>query len=174
MARLPKRGFVGFFNDPDEFLHAAEEAKSAGLTKLDGYTPYPVHGSEEVFDIPHSWVPNAALTGLFTGATLGFLLQFWTHSYDWPINVGGKPFFAWPAYVVIIFESGVLIAGLTNLFSIFISCGLFPNPFAKVLDKDLTNDRFALVIPTRNPDDVTKAESVLKRMKADEIRAIGF
>ncbi|MGF1572745.1 MAG: DUF3341 domain-containing protein [Sumerlaeia bacterium] len=174
MASLPRRGFVGFFNDPDEFIHAAAEAKSLGLKKLDGYSPFPIHGAEELFDIGPSWVPRAALTGLFIGATLGFLLQWWTHSVDWPINVGGKPMFAWPAYVVIIFESAVLLAGLTNFLAIFISCGLFPNPFAKTLDPDLTNDRFALVIPTRNPDDVTKAEALLKRMKADEIRSIGL
>jgi hypothetical protein len=174
MARLPRKGFVGFFNDPDDFIHAAEEAKSEGLKNLDGFSPYPIHGSEEVFDIKPSWVPNAALCGLCIGATLGFLLQTWTHSYDWPINVGGRPFFAWPAYVVIIFESAVLLAGLTNFACIFISCGLFPNPFAKTLDENLTNDRFALVIPTRNPEDVSKAEALLKRLKVDEIRAIGF
>jgi len=174
MARLPHKGFIGFFNDPDVLVNAAGEARSSGLKKLDAYSPYPIHGIEEVMGIKRSWIPKAALTALITGATLGFLLQYWTHSVDWPINVGGKPMFAWPAYVVIIFESAVLCAGLVNFASIFIACGLFPNPLKKTLDEDLTNDRFALVIPTKTPEDVKRAEEVLKRNGADEIRPIGF
>ncbi|MCB2153689.1 DUF3341 domain-containing protein [bacterium] len=172
MAKLVLPAIVGFFDDPDSLMEAAAECSGNGWRNLDAYTPYPVHGLEEVMGIRRSWIPKVALGALFTGATLGFLLQYWTHSIDWPINVGGKPYNAWPAYVPVTFESAVLVAGLTTFACIFISCRLFPNPFVKTLCEEITNDRFALVVPTKkiaNDDEVVK---LLQRMGADEIRKL--
>ena len=172
MAKLLTPSLVGFFNDPSDLLAAAAECSHNGFRNLDAYTPFPVHGLEEVMGIRRSWIPKVALGALFTGAALGFMLQYWTHSIDWPINVGGKPYNAWPAYVPVTFESAVLVAGLTTFACIFIACRLFPNPFTKTLSEDITNDRFALVIPTgkiKNEDEVIK---LLQRMGADEIRKL--
>ncbi|MEQ8819544.1 MAG: DUF3341 domain-containing protein [Sumerlaeia bacterium] len=199
MGTLPKHSLVGFFNDPDELMHAAAQARSEGFQHLDAYTPFPIHGIEEVlgldeersgrFPIPpvpftkfkgvgfhlqrYRRIPQLALTALCIGALGGFVLQWWTHGYDWPINVGGRPegIGAWPAYIVITFESGILLAGLTTFFSLFAFTKLFPNPFVKTLDPDLTNDRFALVIPVdpENEDYETEAAKLLQRMGADEI-----
>ena len=172
MARLPKKGYVGFFNDPDVFVEAARAANDRGFRNLDGYTPFPIHGIEEVMRIRRSWIPAVVLVALVTGAFLGWTLQYWTHVVDWPINVGGKPLNAWPAYVVIIFECAILVAGLTNFLLMFAACRLFPNPFPKVLDPDITNDRFALIIPTPKASDEQPANELLKMMGADEIRKI--
>lgn len=172
MARIPKPCLVGFFNDPDTLVAAAEEATEMGFRNCDAYSPYPLHGIEEVLQIRRSWIPAAALAALLTGAVLGFLLQYWTHVIDWPINVGGKPLNAWPAYIVIVFESGVLLAGLTTFLAIFVACRLLPNPFTRVLDKDITNDRFALLIPARTEAELEEANNLLQRSGADEIRRI--
>ena len=172
MALIRKPALVGFFNDPDDLVAAAAEATEMGFKGVDAYSPYPIHGIEEVMKIGRSWIPKAALFMLFTGATLGWALQYWTHSIDYPINVGGRPYNAWPAYVVIIFESGILLAGITTFLSIFLSCRLFPNPFTKPLDEDLTNDRFCLVIPVRKEGAEEPATRLLKRMGADEIRKL--
>ncbi|MDK2972699.1 MAG: hypothetical protein PWP23_2454 [Candidatus Sumerlaeota bacterium] len=172
MARLPKSCVIGFFNDPDQLVHAAGEATNEGFRNCDAYSPYPIHGIEEVLRIRRSWIPSAALTGLLIGACLGFALQYWTHVIDWPINVGGKPLNAWPAYVVIVFECGVLCSALTNFLSMFVACRLVPHPFPDVIDEDLTNDRFALVIPARSDEDESAATQLLKRLKADEIRKV--
>ncbi len=172
MAKLPRKGLIGFFNDPDDLLHAAAEADAEGYRNMDAYSPYPIHGIEEVLRIRRSWIPAAALFMLCTGAALGFLLQYWTHVLDFPINIGGKPLNAWPAYIVIVFESGVLLSALTNFLAIFVACRLFPNPCTKPLDINITNDRFALVIPTKKPGQQEEAANLLQRMGADEIRTL--
>jgi len=172
MGRSPRKAIVGFFNDPDDLMAAAHKASDDGFQNMDAYTPYPIHGIEEALRIKRSWIPRAALTALLIGAFLGWRLQYWTHVIDWPINIGGRPLNAWPAYVVIIFECGILAAGLTNFLSMFVACRLFPNPFPKVLDEDITNDRFALVIPANTEEEIEKATNFLKQMGSDEIRKV--
>lgn len=172
MARIPRPSVIGFFNEPDDLVHAAEQATAKGFRHCDAYSPYPIHGIEEALNIRRSWIPAVALMALMIGAGLGFLLQYWTHVVDWPVNIGGKPLNSWPAYIVIVFESAVLIAGLTTFLSIFHSCRLLPNPFPKVLDEELTNDRFALLIPARTESELDEANTLLQRLGADEIRRI--
>lgn len=172
MAAIRKPAIIGFFNEPDEFLQAGVQARTEGFQNLDGFMPYPVHGFDEALGISRSLLPRASFAAIVTGASLGFLLQFWTHGYDWPMNVGGKPFFAWPAYIVITFESGVLLCTLTTISATFLMCRLFPNPFTKVVDEDLTNDRFALVIPAGDSAKQEEAANLLQRMGADEIRIL--
>jgi len=172
MAIIRTPALVGFFNDPDQLLEAASTATEHGFRGMDAYAPFPVHGIEEALGIRRSWIPAAALAMFFTGAVLGFALQYWTHVLDYPVNVGGKPLNAWPAYVVIVFESAVLLAGITTFLSIFVACRLFPNPFPKLLDEDLTNDRFALLIPVKKAGSEEEAAALLRRMGADEIRKL--
>lgn len=170
MAKAPRNCLMGFFNDPNDLMEAAYAATDAGFRKCDGYMPFPVHGIEEALNIRRSWIPKVVFFMFLVGAFLGFLLQTWTHSFDWPINVGGKPYFAWPAYVVIIFECAILCAALTNFFSMFVALRLFPNPLPKVIDEGFTDDRFALIIPIKNPDEEITANKLLQRVGADEIR----
>ena len=40
------------------------------------------------------------------------IFQFWASAVDWPINVGGKPWNSWPAFVPVIFEVTVLCGGV--------------------------------------------------------------
>jgi len=172
MAVIHRPSIIGFFEEPDDLMAACAQARHEGFKQIDAYSPYPMHGIEEAIGIKRSWIPRAALAALIIGATLGFIFQTWTHSYDWPINIGGRPFFAWPAYIVITFESGVLICGLTTLLSLLVACRLYPNPFTKPLDPDLTNDRFALLIPAKTEELKDSATELLIRMGADEIRTL--
>lgn len=173
MARLPKSCLIGFFNDPDQLMDAAHEASEQGFRNCDAYTPYPLHGIEEALRVKRSWIPTVSLAAWLIGGCLGFLFQYWVHVLDWPLNVGGRPLNAWPAYVVIIFECAVLCSALTNFLCLFVACRLYPHPFPNVLDESLTNDRFALVIPARSTEDEAAATRLLKQMGADEIRKVG-
>ena len=86
-----------------------------------------------------------------SGAALGLTFQIWTSAYDWPINVGGKPFISLPAFIPITFECGVLIGGTMTLAALLVACGL-PNWNKPILDRDLTNDRFGLWVPEIGPE----------------------
>jgi len=146
----PTRGILALYEDPDRLLNAAALAKEHGFEGVDAYTPYPVHGLSEALGIRKSWIPYVTLVMGLTGAALGLTFEIWTMAVDWPLNVGGKPFVSLPAFVPVMFESGVLIGGTMTLAALFLACGL-PDLKRPILDRNLTNDRFGLYVPEYGP-----------------------
>ncbi len=106
------------FRDGAALLRAARSLRDRGVTGLDLHSPYPLHGAEEAIGLRRSTVPIVAFVGGVTGAITGYLIQWVTVAYLWPLNVGNRPPHSPPAFIPITFELGVLFASL----SIF--CGL--------------------------------------------------
>lgn len=146
----PLRGVLAIYEDPDTLLAAAGKVREHGFKNADAYTPYPVHGLSEALGIKKSWVPYVTLVMGLSGAILGLGFEIWTSAVDWPINVGGKPMVSLPAFIPVTFESGVLLGGTMTLAALLVACGL-PNFRAPILDRSLTDDRFALFIPDSGP-----------------------
>lgn len=142
----PLRGVLAIYDNPDTLLAAAARVREHGFQNADAYTPYPVHGLSEALGIKKSWVPYVTLVMGLSGAILGLAFEIWTSAIDWPINVGGKPYVSLPAFIPITFECGVLLGGTMTLAALLLACGL-PNFRAPILDRSLTDDRFALFIP---------------------------
>ena len=170
--RPPMRGVLALYEDPDTLLRAAAVVREHGFTNADAYTPYPVHGLSEALGIRKSWVPYVTLIMGLTGAGLGLWLQIWTSAIDWPINVGGKPMISLPAFIPITFESGVLIGGTMTLAALLVACGL-PDFTTPILDRNLTNDRFAIWIPESGREwNETRTLDLLKGTNAVEVRVV--
>ncbi|HSQ61288.1 MAG TPA: DUF3341 domain-containing protein [Acidobacteriota bacterium] len=168
----PLRGVLALYDNPDTLLAAAARVREHGFHGADAYTPYPVHGLSEALGIKKSWVPYVTLVMGLSGAGLGLLFQIWTSAYDWPINVGGKPMISLPAFIPVTFECGVLIGGTMTLAALLVACGL-PDWNTPILDRDLTNDKFAIFIPERKHDwNETRAIDFLKSTKALDVRVI--
>jgi len=170
--RTPIRGVLALYEDPDTLIRAAAMVRAQGFTGADAYTPYPVHGLSEALGVKKSWVPYVTLVMGLTGAVLGLAFQIWTSAYDWPINVGGKPMISLPAFVPVTFECGILIGGTMTLAALLLACGL-PDFQTPVLDRDITNDRFALFIPESGRDwNETRALDFLKGTKPVDLRVV--
>lgn len=173
MATVPVPAVVGFFDDPHDLLEVSGKARAEqGFRNLDAYSPYPIHGIEEALGLKPSWVITAARVGLLLGAVAGFTFQSWASAVDWPINIGGKPYISWPAWIPITFECAVLLAAFTNLLCMFYACKLYPRPNTMVLSRRLTNDRFALVIPVGNADEEKRAVDFLNDHKTLKIKIV--
>lgn len=168
------KAIAGIIADPDMFLDLAEKARENGFVDLDAIMPYPVHGFEEKLGLKKSWVPSAAKAMLIIGAFLGLLFQFWTSAIDWPINVGGKPLFSWQAFVPIIFECGVLFAGITTFMSIMHVGRLYPAKDPKMLSERLTDDQFALLVPIRSEADREKILDFFKNAGVEDVQEIDY
>jgi len=181
-------GVVGFFNDPNALIEATKQVRDAKYQHFDAFTPYAVHGLEAAQGLKRSPLPYVTFGAGLTGFALAFLLQYWTSAVDWPINVGGKPFNSWPAFVPVMFELTVLLAGLCTVGAMFMLNGL-PNLRRKSFDSSITRDRFAVLIeaplPVEDEDeetvrktstfkkfDETEAKEFLKRLGAQEIRSV--
>jgi hypothetical protein len=144
-------GVLGFFDNPEAILVATAKVKSANYRYFDVFSPYPIHGLDHAQGLKRSPIPYVTFIAGLTGFLLAFLFEYWTSAVDWPVNVGGKPYNSWPAFVPIMFELTVLFAGLSTVGAMFAFNGL-PNLRRKAFDPSLTNNRFAIVI--ENPPEV--------------------
>jgi len=155
-------GVIGFFDSESALIEATEKVKNANYQYFDAFTPYPVHGLDAAQGLKRSPLPFVTFAAGLTGVTLGFLLQYWTSAVDWPLNVGGKPFNSWPAFVPVMFECTILFAGLATAGGMFLFNGL-PNVKRKIFDPKITRDRFAIVIEAPADVDDVEAEAELKK-----------
>ena len=108
----PHYGVLAEFATPADLYHACERVRDEGYTRWDAHTPFPVHGLEHAMGLRRSPLPWIVLVTGLTGAGLGFLLQWWVHVEAYPLVISGKPYNAWPAFIPITFELGVLFAAL--------------------------------------------------------------
>jgi len=154
---------IGWFADEHDLLEAVAACRSQGIRVVDVHSPHPVHGIDAALGIPHSrlgWVTFAAGA---TGGTLALLFEYWASASDWPLNVGGKPFDSFPAFVPVAFETTVLFAGLATAAAMIVRSRLRPGRRSARTLAAATDDRYALVV-TRE-DAACSADAVRKLWK---------
>ncbi|OGQ21393.1 MAG: hypothetical protein A3I05_02190 [Deltaproteobacteria bacterium RIFCSPLOWO2_02_FULL_44_10] len=167
-----KKGILAIFTHPEDLLSAVKKIRSLRIKKIDVYSPFPVHGLEEVMGLSRSWIPYITFVVALTGTALAFSFQLWALTISWPVNVGGKPPLSWPAFIPITFEFMVLTSGVTTALMMIVMTLLkdFRQP---VLDLRFSNDRFGLFIDERDIRfDAAAIHDVLKDSNAEEMRTI--
>jgi Alternative complex III, ActD subunit len=146
-------GVLGHFAEPDEALEAAAKVRDSEYTHFDILTPFPVHGMDEAMGQPRSWIPwaTAALAGL--GIFAAQALMNYIMVYDWPMNFGGKPHFAWPSFIPITFELMVLFSAIGSAIVAIWAGKRFtvPQPPPMEVKTGATIDRFVVWISATDP-----------------------
>ena len=153
----PQTGLYGLmaeFGTADELIAATRRARADGYTEMDGYSPYPIGEVADALGFPRSEIGAIMFIGGLCGATFGFLLQYYLNGIEYPLNIGGKPYFSWPQFAPITWELLVLTASMSGLFGLLALCGL-PQPYHPVFNVPqfarASKDRFFLVIETGDP-----------------------
>ena len=146
-------GIVAEYDDPDALLKAAKTAYAEGYRDLDAYTPFPIHGLSEAIGFHKTKLSWFTLVAGLTGAATGFGLQYIGNAWHYAYDIGGKPFFSWPAYIPITFECTILFSAFTTGIAMLLLNGL-PMPYhpmfnAKNFDR-ATSDRFFLCIEAKD------------------------
>jgi Ni/Fe-hydrogenase subunit HybB-like protein len=150
----PDYGILAEFATPADLHRACERVRDAGFTRWDAHTPFPVHGLAAAMGLRRSLLPWIVLAMGLTGAGLGFLLQWWVHVDAYPLVISGKPYNAWPAFIPITFELGVLFAALGAVFGML---GLNRLPmhyhplFKSRVFERVTDDAFFISIESWDP-----------------------
>ncbi len=173
MKKLPLYGLLAEFENPDELVTAAHAARKAGYRKMDAYSPLPVHGLAEALGFEKTRLPLIVLLGGIAGATIGYLLQYWTTVIDYPLNIGGRPLHSWPAFIPITFEMTILIAAFSAVLGMLALNGL-PQPYHPLFNvkrfKLATRNRFFLCIEAVDPQyDAGKTKDFLESLNAREV-----
>ncbi|NNE47056.1 MAG: DUF3341 domain-containing protein [Rhodothermales bacterium] len=121
-------GLLAEFSNPATLVRAARAVRDAGYKHFDTHTPFPIHGMDGAMGLGNSKVGLLTLGGGLTGLAAGILLQWWTGAVDYPLNISGKPFFAYEPSIPVIFELTILFAALGAAAGMFLLNGL-PRPY---------------------------------------------
>lgn len=147
-------GYIAEFDDPDRLIEAVRQMRAAGYTALDAHTPFPIEGLADALDFDENKVdPVHLLGGLVIGA-LALAVMVWANAYSYPLNIGGRPLLAWPAFVLPTFEIGTLGATAAGVAAMIVLNRLpdRPHPLLGVERFHLaSDDRFFISLPAADP-----------------------
>ena len=121
-------GVMAEYANEEEVVHAAQKMYDLGYRKMDGYTPFPVHGLDEAIGRRRTKLPMLVLAGGIAGLVGGMGMMWFSSVVHYPINVGGRPYFSWPMFIPIAFECTVLLASLTAVFAM-LGLNNLPEPY---------------------------------------------
>ena len=172
-ARPTTYGLMAEFDNPSDAVAAARRVHEEGYRRIDAYSPYPVEELSEAIGVHSTRMPMIVLIGGVVGLIAGFALQYYTHVIDYPLNVGGKPYDSWPAFIPIAFETTVLGAALAAVFGMLALNGL-PEPYHPVFNTPnfalASRDRFFLLVESADPKfDSEATRTFLRGLGAREV-----
>jgi hypothetical protein len=121
---------------------------------MEAYTPFPVEGLSKIIGVRRNWVPLIMLVGGILGGLGGFFMQYYAAALHYPLNIGGRPLWSWPAFIPITFELTVLSAALSGAFGM-LAINRLPQPYHPVLNVEqfglATQTKFFLCIESVDP-----------------------
>jgi hypothetical protein len=178
MSRTPIYGLMAEFSNPTDLVLAARRAHEVGYRRMDGYSPFPVEGLSDAIGFHKDNVALVVLIGGLFGGSIGYLMQWWISAVSYPLNVGGKPYHSWPAFIVVTFEMTVLFAGIAAVLGMLALNGL-PMPYHPVFHSSrfafATRDRFFLCIEAKDPQfDRVQTLSFLQSLNPYEVSEVPY
>lgn len=140
----------GYFTDEIDLLEAVKELQDKGIQIDDVRTPFPIHGLDRILKLPRSRLPKLAFVAGALGGAGGLFFQIWVFTRGWPLVIGGKPFLSLPSFIPVTFELTVLFAAIAMVIGFLVSSNLGPGSIPDILDEEVTNDHFQIVLSNIN------------------------
>jgi hypothetical protein len=166
---MSDKKIVGVFEDDEKLIHALEKLKEQNVLVEDVYSPFPIHGLDELLGIKRSRLPYVTFGAGVLGGVFALFAMSWISSISWPIVIGGKPFNSIPAFIPITFEITVLSAALITTGAFLFRSKLFPGQ-KKYFDlPGVTDNLFAILVAG---DDATlkTTKDIFNHYHAKEIK----
>jgi hypothetical protein len=169
-------GLIATFDTAADIYHAAQQVRDAGYKNWDCITPCPVHGLDGAMGLKRSIVPRISLVGGITGFCTGMTLIWYVDAFDYPLVVGGKPFFSPLFAFPVSYELTILFTAFATLIGMFVVNGL-PMHYHPVLKYDEIrrglDDRFFVVIESRDPRfNLANTKALLEKAGGKEIKEL--
>lgn len=152
------------FEDEVELLESIKAVKKAGLKIYDVFTPFPVHGLDKALEIKPSRIPIVGFICGAIGTITAFFFQSWVNLVDWPINIGGKPFFAVPSFIPVTFEVTILFTAFGMIGAFLYKCNLFSGSKNKIFHDKITDDCFLMVLEYGEKDMLENEKNEIEKM----------
>ena len=161
----------GIYDDEEVLLTAVKEIRSKDIEIKEVYSPFPIHGLDHALGLKRTRLAIAAFFYGALGCIFAFAMTYYIMIIDWPMNIGGKPSFAYylnmPAFVPILFEMTVFFAAHLMVITYFFRSKLFPGQIASNPDVRTTDDKFLMEIESDNDKSIS---DLMKKTGASEIK----
>jgi len=169
-------GLLAEFDDPNALVAATRLAREEGYRRMDAYSPFPIEELHEALGAHHTKLPLLVLIGGIAGCLGGYGMQYWVAAVAYPVNVGGRPFHSWPAFIPVTFECTILVAALTAVFGMLALNGL-PMPYHPVFNVPrfalASRNRFFLCIESKDPKfNLEQTRRFLETLKPREVSTV--
>ncbi len=166
-------GLLAEFDTPSQLVDAAHKIREAGYTKTDAFSPFPIHEIDEALGVKRTILPFLVLGGGVTGLLSALALVTYVHVIDYPIIVGGRPFFSLPSFIPPTFELTILFASFAAVFGMLLLNGL-PQPYHPVFNVPrfalATREKFFLLIETSDSKfNYDETKSFMQSLNAQEV-----
>ncbi len=174
--RPPIYGLLAEFDDANALVAATRRVHEAGYRSMDAYSPFPIEELAAALGLHKTHLPLLVLMGGLIGGVGGYLLQSWTATTSYPLNVGGRPLHSWPAFIPVTFELTILGAALFAVLGMLALNGL-PMPYHPVFNVPrfalATRDRFFLCVEANDPlFDGQRTSVLLRDLGAREVTEV--
>lgn len=145
---MDKKYFTGVFSDEDSLVAAFGKLKEKGIRPDEVYTPYPIHeileGMGNKTRISHA----AFVYGLLsTVGLIGFM--YYVSVIDWPLDFGGKPFNAFPSFIVVNIVATILVITILTLLTFSVRAKIFPGKNPEIYHPQATDDKFVMLFSSK-------------------------
>jgi len=153
--------YMAEFGSADALTAAVRTFSEKGYTMLETYSPVPIVSG---IRRRYSLLPIAVFVVGLLGGIASYLIQWYANAYAYPVDIGGRPGHAVPAFLIPTFEGTVLSASIAAFIGFFVVTRL-PQPWHPVFEIDgfdrTTVDRYWLAVDAsdeRAGADVTPRE----------------
>ncbi|WEK36768.1 MAG: DUF3341 domain-containing protein [Candidatus Pseudobacter hemicellulosilyticus] len=164
-----KKFVVGCFDEEGVLFDAVKKVRKGGYKLHDVYTPFPIHGLDRAMGLRDTSLHTAGFIYGICGTTTALSFITWVFTKDWPLNIGGKPHFALPAWVPICFEFTVLCAAVGMVLTFCYLCQLAPFVKKHHFHARATDDKFVMVIECTPKTDEAEVQAFLNNVGAHEV-----
>lgn len=164
-----KKFVVGCFDEEEAVFDAVKKVRKSGYKIHDVYTPLPVHGLDRAMGLRDTSIHTAGFIYGITGTTIALSCISWIFTKDWPLNIGGKPHFALPAWIPIMFEFTVLCAAVGMVLTFCYLCQLAPFVKKHHFHPRATDDKMVMVIEVTAKNNESEISGLLNSLGATEV-----
>jgi hypothetical protein len=134
-AHWPAGAYLAEFSDERRFLGALALLRDDGYSRIETYTPYPIDASYGALPERPSVLPPIVFLAGLAGGSVAYWIQWFANAVSYPLNIGGRPAHAVPAFFIPTFEGTVLAASITAFAALLIVLRL-PRPWHPAFEAD--------------------------------------
>jgi len=164
-----KKFVVGCFDDEAVLFPAVKNVRKTGYKIYDVYTPFPIHGLDKEMGLRDTSLHTAGFFYGISGTSIALGFISWVFTSDWPLNIGGKPHFALPAWIPIIFELTVLLSAVGMVLTFCYLCQMAPFVKKHHFHARATDDTFVMVIELTSKSNENDVINYLQSVGAKDI-----